>query len=77
VRLTILNTVRTVVERVSRGVVLKRRLPVRYGRNQILASPDSAIKFWKHNLEQLTRGSSICVINTFSQVVVPGTLGET
>jgi FkbM family methyltransferase len=42
---------RTVLERISRKVVLKRRLPARVGGQFIYVSPDAALKFWKRDLE--------------------------
>jgi FkbM family methyltransferase len=42
---------RTVLERISRKVVLKRRLPARVGGQCIYVSPDAALKFWKRDLE--------------------------
>jgi FkbM family methyltransferase len=42
---------RALVERFSRNIVLKRRLPARVGGESIFVSPDSALKFWRWNLE--------------------------
>jgi FkbM family methyltransferase len=42
---------REVLERASRNIVFKRRLPARVGGQYIYVSPDSALKFWKWNLE--------------------------
>ncbi len=42
---------RSLLERVSRKVVLKRRLPARVGGQHIYVSPDAALKFWKRNLD--------------------------
>lgn len=43
---------RTLLERVSRRVVLRRRLPVRVGGQYIYVSPDAALKFWKRDLDR-------------------------
>lgn len=43
---------RTVLERVSRRVVLRRRLPARVGGQYIYVSPDAALKFWKRDLNR-------------------------
>lgn len=41
---------RTVAERVSRKVVLKRRLPQSVGGQSIFVSPDASLKFWRRDL---------------------------
>lgn len=42
---------RTLAERVSRGVVFRRRLPKRFGRLPIFVTPDAGLRFWRSNLE--------------------------
>jgi FkbM family methyltransferase len=42
---------RTLAERVSRDVVLRRRLPERFGRIPIFVTPDAGLRFWRSNLE--------------------------
>lgn len=42
--------IRAIVERLSRGVVLKRRLPVDLGGMALFVSPDSSLKYWKTSL---------------------------
>jgi FkbM family methyltransferase len=42
---------RSALERVSRGVVLERRLPRRYGGGRIFVTPDAALRFWRWDLE--------------------------
>lgn len=37
---------RSLIERLSRSVVLRRKLPVQFGRRQIYVSPGSALKYW-------------------------------
>ena len=41
---------RTVAERVSRKIVLKRRLPKSVGGQPIYVSPDASLKFWRWNM---------------------------
>jgi FkbM family methyltransferase len=43
---------RTTLERISRNVVLKRRLPNRVGGQSIYVSPDAALKFWRRDLDR-------------------------
>ena len=43
---------RTVAERLSRKVILKRRLPKRVGGQSIFVSPDASLKLWRRNLEK-------------------------
>jgi FkbM family methyltransferase len=38
---------RRLIERLSRGVVLKRRLPPEFGCAPILVSPDAGLRFWR------------------------------
>jgi len=40
------------LEKFSRNRILKRRLPKRAGNQVLYVSPDSALSYWKHNLEQ-------------------------
>lgn len=44
-------SLRSLVERLSRECVLKRRLPEDFGRAPILVSPDASLRFWKSRLE--------------------------
>jgi len=41
---------RKVLRRISRGVVLQRRLPSEFGRHPVFVSPDSALSYWRWNL---------------------------
>jgi FkbM family methyltransferase len=43
---------RTVFERLSRKVILKRRLPSRVGGEYVYVSPDASLKFWRRNLNK-------------------------
>ena len=45
--------VRSLIERLSRGIVLKRRLPYLFKRGALFVSPDSALKFWRFNLAKV------------------------
>jgi len=42
---------RTMLERLSRNWVLKRRLPADLGSRQVYVSPDAALRFWRRGLE--------------------------
>jgi FkbM family methyltransferase len=42
-----MNPLRTLMERLSRGRILKRHLPADFGSVPILVSPDAALSFWK------------------------------
>jgi FkbM family methyltransferase len=46
-----MGLLRTFVERLSRGRVLKRHLPAKFGSVPILVSPDASLQFWKPRLE--------------------------
>jgi len=43
-------SVRTLAEHLSRGRVLKRRLPAEFGAAPIFVSPDAALCFWHKDL---------------------------
>lgn len=49
----VLRVWRSALERLSRGVVLRRRLPARFGSVEVLVSPDAALRFWRPNLERV------------------------
>jgi FkbM family methyltransferase len=44
--------IRTIVERLSRKVILKRRLPSRVGGGSVFVSPDASLKFWRRDLNK-------------------------
>jgi FkbM family methyltransferase len=46
-------TLRTLLERLSRGRVLRRRLPPELGGRVLLVSPESAMKLWRWDLRQV------------------------
>ena len=43
---------RQVIERLSRGVVLKRRLPPQFGRGPLFVSPESGLKYYRSDLNR-------------------------
>lgn len=60
--------IRTLLERISRGVVLKRRLPVEFGGLRLLVSPDASLKYWGYDL----RKTDSTLLNTAKTIVRPG-----
>ena len=40
---------RRMIERLSRGMILRRKLPKRYGDIPFYATPEAGLKFWSHN----------------------------
>jgi FkbM family methyltransferase len=46
---------RTLLERLSRGKVLRRRLPDRLGADPVYVSPDAALTFWRCDLDAISR----------------------
>jgi len=42
--------IRSLLERLSRGRVLRRKLPPEHGRHALYVSPDAAMKLWKRDL---------------------------
>jgi FkbM family methyltransferase len=46
---------RTIVEHLSRNVVLKRRLPSEFGFKNIFVSPGVALRFWNRDLRKVDR----------------------
>lgn len=59
---------RSWAERMSRGVVLKRRLPRELHSRPIFVSPDSALRFWRYDLEAVDPE----LLRMASQMVNPG-----
>ncbi len=47
---------RTLFEHMSRRVVLRRRMPSRFGGDPILVSPDASLRFWRWNMEKVDPG---------------------
>ena len=45
-------TLRSMVERLSRRLVLRRRLPARFGGHPIYVSPDASLRFWRPDIEK-------------------------
>lgn len=48
-----MSSMRHVVERLSRGVVLKRRLPPQFGGNRIFVSPDAYLRLWRFDMSKV------------------------
>ena len=46
---------RRLLEKFSRGRVLKRRMPGRLGGDVVWVSPDSALSYWKQDLERVAK----------------------
>ena len=44
---------RRLAEIASRGVVLRRRLPVRFGRQTMYVSPECGLRYWRFDLERI------------------------
>lgn len=44
--------IRTLVERLSRNVVVRRRMPARLGGDTVLVSPESALTYWRRDLDR-------------------------
>jgi len=44
---------RTFAERASRNIVLRRRLPERFGGSSIFVSPGSALRYWRRDLNRV------------------------
>ena len=48
-------SVRTLIERLSRHLVVKRRLPARFGRGPLFVSPAAALSYWHVDLGKVDR----------------------
>jgi len=46
----VLQMLRQVIERLSRGVVLRRRLPPQFGGSRLFVSPESGLKYYRSDL---------------------------
>ena len=53
IRVMIIAVLRELLKRISRRVVLQRRLPNAFGAVPILVSPDSALAYWKRDLDRV------------------------
>jgi|SRR5579864_4727209 len=56
---------RSLAERLSRGVVLRRRLPRDLGGHLIYVTPDSALNFWRPSLERADTGGLMDTVRRF------------
>jgi FkbM family methyltransferase len=63
-----MSLLRSMLERSSRGVVLKRRLPAEFHSLPFYATPDAALKFWKPNPEDFDPS----LFATVREIVKPG-----
>ena len=59
--------IRALMERISRGVVLKRCLPAEYGGLALMVSPDASLKYWKVDL----RNTDPVLLNAAKALVEP------
>ncbi len=59
---------RFIAERLSRGMVLRRRLPPEFGRGELFVSPDAGLRFYRRNL---AKGDAI-LFKMVSELVKPG-----
>ena len=59
---------RKLLQRLSRGVVLKRRLPKRFGAARIFVSPDASLRYWKPTLEN----TDPTLYNSVEELIQPG-----
>ena len=57
---------RTLLERVSRGVVLRRRVPSDLGGHPIHVSPDSSLRYWRSDLDRVD-GALLNVVRDYLQ----------
>lgn len=46
------SMLRSLVERLSRGITIRRRLPVAFGGGRLFVSPESALRFWRFDLQR-------------------------
>jgi FkbM family methyltransferase len=60
--------IRTALERLSRGVVLHKRLPLEFGGLDLYVSPDASLRYWKPGLER----TDPWLLNVVSELVQPG-----
>lgn len=60
--------IRTIVERMSRGVVLRRRLPARFGGDVIYVTPDASLRHWRFDMEKIDPQ----IFNLLPRIVRPG-----
>lgn len=56
------------IERFSRGIVLRRRLPAEFGGGELFVSPDSALKLWHPDLRRVDEG----LLRLAAELVGPG-----
>lgn len=44
---------RAIAERLSRGIVLRRRLPIEHGGHCVFVTPEASLRFWSHDLRRV------------------------
>ena len=62
------RVLRSLLERLSRGVVLKRRLPAEFGGLALFVSPDASLKYWKRDI----RKTDSALLDAAKSLVGPG-----
>ncbi|HXU32237.1 MAG TPA: FkbM family methyltransferase [Thermoanaerobaculia bacterium] len=62
------NLMRRLIEYLSRGRVLKRRLPEEFGGAMIFVTPDAALKLWGNDLRRVDPD----LLNAAAELVFPG-----
>ncbi len=60
--------IRRLIERMSRGRVLRRRLPTELGGATIFVTPDAALKLWGHDLRRVDPA----LLDAAAELVFPG-----
>jgi len=61
-------TVRTILERISRRWVIRRRMPKRFGSTRTYVTPDASLRYWLPRLEQAQPG----LFRWVDELVEPG-----
>src|SRR4030095_9196737 len=54
--------------RLSRGIVVRRRLPARFGGRVLYVSPDASLRFWRRGIQTTDPG----LLALCEEVVAPG-----
>ncbi len=66
--MTAMKGLRSLAERLSRGVVLKRRLPASFGGGTIYVTPEARLAYWRFDLER----ADPALLQLASEFVQPG-----
>lgn len=59
---------RSIVERISRGMVLRRRLPKQFGGDVLYVSPDASLRHWRLDMQKIDPQ----LFNLLPSIVKPG-----